>query len=99
MDRRDANRCGEPLWRGGSDGTMAEDASSNWRSPSRPIAKVVEQGRRITGINREIGDRRAGVGGAKSSDEAEPCPWSEAALLVDISVGNKEAGARGQRRP
>ncbi len=94
MDRRDANRCGEPLWRGGSDGTMTEDASSNWRSPSRPIAKVAEQGSRITGINREVGDRRAGVGGANSSDEAEQCPWSEAALLVYISFANKEAGAR-----
>jgi hypothetical protein len=55
---------------------------------------VAEQGSRITGINREVGDRRAGVGRANSSDEAEQCPWSEAALLVYISFEHKEAGAR-----
>ena len=71
-----------------------KDASSNWRSPSRPTAKAVEQGSRITGINREIGGRRAGVGRANSSDEAEQCPWSEATLLVYTSFDNKEAGAR-----
>ena len=73
---------------------MAQDASSNWRSPSRPITKVVEPGSRITGIHREIGDRRAGVGGVNSSEEAESRPWSEAALLVDLSFDRKEAGAR-----
>jgi hypothetical protein len=54
----------------------------------------MEQGTRITGINREIGGRRAGVGGVSSSDEAEQCPWSEATLLVYTSFDNKEAGAR-----
>jgi hypothetical protein len=73
---------------------MTKDASSNWRSPSRPITKGVEQGSRITGINREIGGRRAGVGRANSSNEAEQCPWSEAALLVYISFDSREAGAR-----
>jgi hypothetical protein len=71
-----------------------KDAFSNWRNPSRPSAKAVEQGSRITGINREIGGRRAGVGWANSSDEAEQCPWSKAALLVYNSFETKEAGAR-----
>ena len=68
--------------------------SSNWRSPSRPIVKAVEPGGRITDINREIGGRRAGVGWANSSDEAEQRPWSEGALLVYITFDSKEAGAR-----
>jgi hypothetical protein len=59
-----------------------------------PSRKAMEKGSRITGVNREIGGRRAGVGWANSSDEAEQRPWSEGALLVDISFGNKEAGAR-----
>ncbi len=71
-----------------------KDASSNWRSPSRPIVKTMVQGTRITGIHREIGGRRAGVGRVNSSDEAEERPWSEGALLVYISFETKEAGAR-----
>lgn len=63
----------------------------------KPVSSHRESGgarSRITGINREIGGRRAGVGWANSSDEAEQRPWSEGALLVYISFDSKEAGAR-----
>jgi hypothetical protein len=35
------------------------------------MVKTMEQRRRITDIDREIGGRRAGVGRVSSSDEAE----------------------------
>jgi hypothetical protein len=59
---------------------MAEDALSNWRSPPRPVTKVAEKGRRITGKPGKsaedervaeglvVAEKRSNVRGAK-----EPC--------------------------
>ena len=44
--------------------------SSNWRSPPRPAAKAAEPGRPYNRHHREVGRRREGGGGARSSVEA-----------------------------
>ena len=48
-----------------------KDMLSNWRDPPRPSEKSPEQGRPYNRRNREVGQRREGVGRARSSDEAE----------------------------
>jgi hypothetical protein len=48
-----------------------KDIPRNWRSPSRPGAKSLEQGRSYNRLNREVDRRREGGGWARSSEEAE----------------------------
>ena len=63
LTRRDAPAGWER--RHGDQGT-----SSNWRSPPRPAAKAAEEGRPYNRRPREVGRRREGGGGARSSVEA-----------------------------
>jgi hypothetical protein len=60
--------------------------ASNWRSPTRPREKSLEQGRPYN-QGREIGRRREGGGGARISWEFPETGWSKGALLFgDSSV-------------
>jgi hypothetical protein len=43
---------------------------------------------------REVGGRREGDGGVRSSEEAEQCPRSEGALLFVTAPTKREARAR-----
>ncbi|MGC2016429.1 MAG: hypothetical protein WA657_11400, partial [Candidatus Acidiferrales bacterium] len=47
-----------------------KDMLSNWRSPPRPSAKSLEQGRSYNRRIREVGRRREGGGWVRSSEEA-----------------------------
>ena len=60
---------GGSLRRGESDGTGGKDASSNWRSPPRPAAKAAEHALPYNQRAWEVGGRREGGGGARSSEE------------------------------
>jgi hypothetical protein len=53
------------------DGRVTQDALSNWRDPSWPGAQAPEGGRSYNRQHRERDRSRAGVGWARTSDEAE----------------------------
>jgi hypothetical protein len=77
MGCRNLTDAASPPRRGESDSDKDKDKDkdkdmlSNWRDPPRPSEKSPEQGRPYNRRNREVGQRREGVGRASSSEEAE----------------------------
>jgi hypothetical protein len=76
-----SDRCGYLTSAGWKRRHDDKDMLSNWRSPPRPSAKSLEQGRPYNRRHREVGRRREGGGWVRISDEAGQCRRSEGTLL------------------
>src|SRR5258705_7326284 len=80
-----------------------KDMLSNWRSPPRPGAKSSEQGRPYNRRNREVGQRREGVGRARSVRWAAHESWGLKSLgarmrsAVSEGGGNSSLAGRARR--
>ena len=93
MDGRRLTEAAGPLWRGHSDSTMARMRQATGEAllaPSRNRRSREPYNRQ----NREVGDRREGGGGVRSSGEAEQCLWSEGTLLFVTAPTIWEARAK-----
>src|SRR5208282_4309936 len=86
-----SDRCGSNTSAGWKRQHGDKDMLSNWRSPPRPSAKSLEQGRSYNRLNREVDRRREGDGWVRSSVEAGQCLWSEGALLFARSPTTRKA--------